>query len=96
MIEVYESYAMFKSIFFYWFIVYRYGPTTALPLLPSSKSDNAWKKIGYSFDWFNYSGKPGKARQAQDAALELDSGEIAANDSMKIIIEGLNKNLWKR
>lgn len=47
-------------------------------------------------DWFNYSGKPGKARQAQDAALELDSGEIAANDSMKIIIEGLNKNLWKR
>ena len=29
--------------------------------------------------------------KAQDAALELDSGETAGNDSVKIVIEGLNK-----
>ena len=71
----------------------------APPLLPSCKSCNAWKKLITLWTDLTILAKVKQGAafvlslkdKAQDAALELDSGETAGNDSVKIVIEGLNK-----
>ena len=71
----------------------------APPLLPSCKSYSTWKKLITLWTDLTILAKEKQGAafvlslkdKAQDAALELDSGETAGNDSVKIVIEGLNK-----